>query len=474
MTIQDRKLSSIFLDLRGREQNGRCRRSSLRVRGYCLDDFIPVDHPAVNSVILGFMHDGEHFIAYQEGNEESPSFELIIWKFSLHCPLSCCSKIKLFQCCSGVDFHTSDVGDELSSPIRIRMIEILPKKSRPSAVLVHASQGSNQEQLADAQRHSVSLIMGLLSRKSLCVLHTTYFVQPPYPVLDLRHSLLIGDDYPTAMLIVNTGDTIRFLNIVTQDTDKMSVKDSFLFDETDLEEEGTMRFASSSKLDANIEWRNHNGTSVGCGEEISESAVLEQCSFDVEMYLARLLAEMSPEIGGNKKTGSGKLHLADYDIRIVESATNNVPEADDQHGQNCVAIGVIAVLKRCAWHENYEEHRCMSKVEADADTESSYMLVSHLLLLCCKTAEVLARLSTRACSCPAAAAATSARSRLVHSELRAWRAALATPMRPNSGAGARRDFVEWDNDGVLEGRCAERLVNPIYPIVITPPRRAMH
>jgi hypothetical protein len=479
---RERNPRSLCRNLRCREEIGQSRIKLSADRHYCLDDLIPIEHPAVNAIILGFMQDGEHFISYQAGNSDCISFELVIWKFDLNLPLRCVSRIPLFICCSGSDFNTTDTIEELSSPIRIRMIEIATGRSNPSAVLVHASSGScPHQESVDAQRHSMSLILNFAPEAAahLCALHTTYFVQPPYPVLEPRHSLLLGYEKgtcPTATLVINTGDSIRFLNITSRGNDQTAMKDCFLFDENDFEDDDSMRFTSCSELDARVEWHCRDGSTFAGEqnqEDCSRNIVLRQSSFDVESYLAHLLTDMCSGMKGNKsKATSGKFHLADYDLRIVESAFD-IPESSlpvSKYGHCCVALGVLAVLKGGERRGNDKQN--MGRAEGATDSEPTCTLVSHLLLLCCKTAQVLARLSNRACSCPAAAAAASARSRLVQSELRAWRAMLATPGRhTRTGPGATPDIVEWDNDGVLEGRCAERLVNPVYPIVITPPRR---
>ena len=466
--------TSIHGYLRNREQVGRLKTIAPQKRFFCLDEFIPIDHPAVNAVILGFMQDGEHFISYSDSGE-SESFELLVWRFSMNKPLTCVAAIPLFQCCSGCDFGSSEVAD-LPPSIRFRVIEINDTPIRPSAVLVHASSNGSFQNSTDVQRHSLTLVLGLLTGNLLCVLNTTYFVQPPYPFFEPFQSLILGitqgTHCPTATLILNTGDSIRFLSVRPAANSEESARDAFCFDDQ-VEAEMSNSYKCIYNVEANVEWRTPNGGPWEATDQKSHlgqnAIVLRQYSFDVEQYLSRYLEEIGREVNNARMKSRDKLYLADYDLRIIETShqPNRPSEITGDEAECYVAVGVLAFLNREAGHGT-SLPRARGAVEVNPERRATIVLVSHLLLLCGKSARVLECISTRTRSCAAAAVAAGTRSRLLEAEMRAWQAALKTPGPIN---GDTLGASEWDNDAVLEGRCADRLVNPIYPIVITPPRR---
>jgi hypothetical protein len=393
------------------------RKAFLSNRGrlkYCLDDLVTSNHPATNSVILGFSGDGQALIGYTASTMlDQAGYAVEIWGFAPPQQLRRLLSVPIFNSLHGLEFGSADIME--CAPLQVTVAEY----SRHSLLFVAgtpiALPMDPLHQLSDPspRRHSFTLVIGadtnppplpLATPSSVLLLHLTYLSTPPFPDVQPERCILVGGrrgahgaqrgssdlDVLPVSVVVNSGDSIRIVTAAR----RHGVQRHMRF--------GTEHY----DLDARIERRDTCGELLEC-----DDVEVIQASWDAEQYLSDLLASLSTRrCHDTTQDGSGavgKLVLRDYDVRIIDSLAHphcgdwppswgcgisssataasmarsqshglaprcsRCPGAFGGCGQDCVAIGIVAV------------------VAATSEVEGRTLMLGHLLLLDSRAGKVL-------------------------------------------------------------------------------------
>jgi hypothetical protein len=320
----------------------------------------------------------------------------------------------------------------------------------PSILLV-AGCGTFSEEDCDEQpsrRESLSVLvshpgLGSLPEADKLILHITYLKRPPYPPLQLSRCLVSCGEGGCALplsVVLNTGDTIRVLTVVSKAAPRSHEP-----------------FGNEHDLETRLE-----RVLAGGEEEGVDGLETVQGCFDAEEYLSQLLTALNRS--GQLPVGS--YHVADYDLELVEASADTphphasagaAPPARQRNGAaslcrprkgggGCAAVGLVAVL------------------QGEPGSAARHVMVGHLLLLDLGAGAVLHRISTRIQPCHPLVLAPP--SPLAARFAASWQAALHhVPLH----AHRQRNLLALDNDSVHLGKSLPILPNPRYPVDITPP-----